>query len=433
MSILALDVGSSAVKAALLDRETAQPIYSPVKVHYEIEYPTPDAAEVPAERLKMAVWEAAKKAVSLNAKGEPVEGIGFSCLMPALVLLGDDEKPLSPIWFHLDRRSRPLARKVLAERGDEFLAFSGNRPLPGGISALCYGQQVQQDPNIKKNTRHYLHANAWLAFLLSGEKCFDVANASFSGLFGTLTDQKWSPEWCEYFGVDPAWLPSIVSGNTTLGGLLPSVAVEWGLPAGIPVKIGTADTSSGMLVSEMKAGDLFVTVGTTTVLARFVDQPKPDAHRLTRMFGIGERFIYAAHNPVGGSALAWMQKLCFADLSPKKYYDYAIPEAAKRATTVQLNPPFLGGDRLEIEPRRAAFHELNLSTDRMDLLAALLVSMREGHRAALSALDLNPEDVGRIYLTGGGLDTLRTILPEFATADVETIDEGALRGVARLW
>ena len=36
-------------------------------------------------------------------------------------------------------------------------------------------------------------------------------------LHGTLTDQAWSPRWCDYFLVDPAWLPAVVCGSTTVG------------------------------------------------------------------------------------------------------------------------------------------------------------------------------------------------------------------------
>lgn len=436
MRILGLDVGTSSVKAAVLDSESGRPLFHPVKVPYEFDHPTPDAAEIPAERLKSTVWRAARDAVTAH-QGDTVEGIGISCLMPALVLLDENLKPLTPIWIHLDRRSRPVARKVLAEVGDEFLRTCGNPPLPGGMSVLCFAEQVEKDPSLRGRVRRYLHANGWLASLLTGAFAFDSANASFTGLFGTLTDRRWSARWCDYFDVDAGWLPDVVSGDATVGGLRTEVARELGLPAGIPVKIGTADTSSGMLASGMTPDDLYVTVGTTTVLARFVESPRPDPRRLTRMFGIGASFIYATHNPVGGSALPWLMQLCFSEYLPEnrkqEFYQKIIPEASKRATEVKLDPPFLGGDRLQIESKHATFRELTLATDRRDLLAALLNAMREGHRTAFDALDWNWDAVQRIFLTGGGSDLLPILLPEFSDDKVQVIEEGALRGTARLF
>src|SRR5262249_52943506 len=96
-------------------------------------------------------------------------------------------------------------------------------------------------------------------------------------------------------------------------------------------------------------------------------------------------------------------------------------------------PPFLGGDRLQIDARRAAFHDLTLASDRMDLLAALLAAMREGYRAAFAALDWESPPPSRIVLTGGGHETLRRLLREWGAGNGETIDEAAMRGVARLF
>src|SRR5207247_165651 len=150
--------------------------------------------------------------------------VGLSCLTPGLVLLDERDRPVAPIWTHLDRRARPAARQVWADVGEEFLASVGNRPLPGGISAVCYRQQLSDDPYLFTRVRSYLHVNGWLGLRLTGERCFEPANACFSGLYGTLTDQQWSPRWCDYFQVEPAWLPPVVSGSTTIGHLRSAVA-----------------------------------------------------------------------------------------------------------------------------------------------------------------------------------------------------------------
>jgi xylulokinase len=429
MRILALDVGTSSVKAAVLEVVSAAPVGPVAKAGYALDHPTPDAAEVPAERLWSAVAAAAREAAQ-GAAG--VEAIGLSCLMPALVLLDGADRPLAPIWTHLDRRARPAARQVWAEVGAAFLAAAGNRPLPGGISAVCYRQQLHDDPGLAGRVKSYLHANGWLGLRLTGERAFDRGNACFTGLYGTLTDRAWSQRWCTYFAVDLSWLPPVVCGRTTLGGLRPEAAAELGLPAGLPVKLGTADTSSAMLAAGMGPGDLLHVVGTTQVLAALTGTPRPDAKRLTRQLGVGEAFIHVTHNPVGGAALDWLRDLCFRDQAEPEFYERTIPAARERATMVTLDPPFLGGDRLEIEAHRAAFRELTLASDRLDLLAAVLEAMRQRHREALAALGLG-ERFRRIFLTGGGAEVVRQLIPEYATATVQLLEEGSLRGVARLF
>jgi xylulokinase len=384
---------------------------------------------LPPERLWSAVASAAREAAG---SGPPVEGVGFSCLTPALVLLDAADRPLAPIWTHLDRRARPAARQVWAEVGEEFLATTGNRPLPGGMTALCYRQMLADDRSLRQRVRSYLHVNGWLVLRLTGARAFDRANASFTGLFGTLTDRAWSPRWCDYFQADSAWLPPVVSGDAAVGALRPEAAAELGVPARVPVKIGTADTSSAMLACGMGPGELLHVVGTTQVLAALTDRPRASPRRLTRMLGVGDAFVHVTHNPVGGAALDWLRELCFRDQKEDEFYDRSIPEALKRQTPVKLDPPFLGGDRLEIEAHRAAFRELTVATDRLDLLAAVLEAMVRGHREALANLGLGT-DFRRIFLTGGGAEVVHRLLPEYAASDVQMVEEGSLRGVARLF
>jgi sugar (pentulose or hexulose) kinase len=87
---------------------------------------------------------------------------------------------------------------------------------------------------------------------------------------------------------------------------------------------------------------------------------------------------------------------------------------------------------LEIEAHRAAFRDLELTTDRLDLLAALLEAMTRGHRDALTALGQGTA-FRRVVVSGGGADLVRQLIPEYRTAPVEEIDEGSLRGVAKLF
>src|SRR4051794_33796559 len=119
MRILALDVGTSAVKAAVLNVPDGGLVGPIARSPVELDRPTPDAAEVPAARLWSAV-AAAARAAALGIEG--VEGVGISCMTPALVLLDRAGEPVAPIWTHLDRRARPAARQVWAAVGEEFLA-----------------------------------------------------------------------------------------------------------------------------------------------------------------------------------------------------------------------------------------------------------------------------------------------------------------------
>jgi sugar (pentulose or hexulose) kinase len=428
MRILALDVGTSSVKAAVLEQSAGLPLGQVIHQTYPLEQPELDAAVIDPEKLRNAVFAAAKAA----ARGFNVEGIGLSCMAPGLILLGKGEKPLTPIITHLDRRARPEAREIEATVGAEFLGENGNRPLPGGISGVVFRHLARATPELRSQVRRYLHLNGWLGLLLTGQYACDPANACFSGLCAALKSFSWSPRWCDYFGVKPHWLPPIRPGEEEFGTLEAEVARELGLTPGIPVKLGTADTSSAMLAARLGAGGVLHVVGTTQVLATLTLHPQPDPRRLTRPFGVGSAFLHVTHNPVGGVALDWLHQLCFRDQNADLFYRETIPQAQRHTTSVKLEPPFLGGDRLEIDARFASWTGLSLSTDRMDLLASLLEGMKEGHRQAWANLGLSHKP-NRIVLTGGGADAIAGLLPEYAGGKIERIEQASLRGVARLF
>jgi sugar (pentulose or hexulose) kinase len=431
MEILALDVGSCVVKAAVVDAEAAQPLSPIARVAFELRRPTPETAEIVAEELWSAVAAAARQA-SRDFPG--VAGVGLSVVTPWLVLLDKAGQPLGPIWTHLDRRARPAARQAWAAAGEEFLATAGNRPLPGRISVLSYRQRLNDDPYLCHHAHSYLHLNGWLAFRITGEPAFDRGNACCTGLFGTMTDCQWSKRWCEYFEVDQDWLPPVLSGSDTIGTVRAAVAAELGVTAGIPLKIGTADSGCAMLGGGVTATDLLHIMGTTQELVRLVDRPVPSARLLTRLLGVGEAYVQVAHNPVGAVALDWVRQLCFREQSDEEFYGRTVPEAKRRSTRVLLDPPFLDSDSLEIEAHRAAFRDLTLTAGRLDLLAAVVQAMAQRHDEAVRALG-GSRAWRRILLIGGGRDAeiVRQLLPEYAAATVERLEEGALRGVARLF
>jgi sugar (pentulose or hexulose) kinase len=187
-----------------------------------------------------------------------------------------------------------------------------------------------------------------------------------------------------------------------------------------------------MLAVEMGEADLLHVIGTTQVLMRKVARPEPSALRLVRRLGIGDDFVHVTHNPVGGSALEWLRQLCFPELKSDEFYDREIPAAANRKTAVNLDPPFLGGDRLEIAPATATFSQLTLWSQREDLLAALVAAMRRGHQTAMKALGISTP-VRRAFITGGAAASVQGLLPEYAQLDVRLFEHGSLLGVARLF
>lgn len=427
MNILAIDIGTSSVKAAVLDKISGQPISQVVKTAYPLLQSEPDMCAIDPDDL----WQAISSAVSQASQGQQVDGIGISCLTPCLVLLDKRDQPILPFVTHLDRRARPTAKALDVRLGTQFLRETGNRPLPGGISGVFFKHWINTRPDLFRLVNRYLHLNSWIVLKLTGLTGFDPGNAGFTGLC-RWADVAWSSEWCNQLSVLPTWLPAIAPGNTTIGGLRKEWASAWSLPAGIPVKLGIPDTSSAILAADMEPGDLLHLVGTTQVLAILTNTPQPSAQRLTRHLGVGDTYLHVTHNPVGGVALEWLHQLCFSELSADEFFGATMDRALEHKTIVSLSPMFLGGDRLEIDEMKAGFQGLSLSTTRLDLLAALLAAMKMGHRNAWSNLERS-QPPKRIFLSGGAAKIVHKLLPEYHHAQVLELDQASLMGVTKLF
>jgi len=426
MNILALDVGANSVQAAVLEAESGKVLGGGLaRADVAIATPSPDAAEVPWEGL----WQALSQAARTATRHAPeAEAIGLAVWTPGLVLVNDKDQPFQPIHLPCDRRARPASRQVDAVVGAKLLATTGQRPIPGAMTAIGFRQLLFQDPYLAHDIKSFLHMNGWLGLHLTGERAFDPCNASCTGLYNTLTDSAWSPRWCDYFEVDPDWLPEVRSPGDTLGTVRSAVAAEIGVPPGIPVKVGAADIVSIMLALDIKPGDLLHLEGSTQLLATLANVPRADSRRFTRQFGSGDKLVFVTHNPLGSAALNWIKQLCFREQSEEEFFTRTIAEAQARSTRVQFDPPFLAGDPLEIEARRASVRDLELTSDRLDVLAGLLSALTRRHQEAMAALDIG--SLGRVFWTGPGVQRIKPLL--YPTAEVQEFENGSLFGIARL-
>jgi xylulokinase len=288
------------------------------------------------------------------------------------------------------------------------------------------------DPYLIREVRRYLHLNGWLALHLTGNAGFDPANASLTGVYGTLTTRSWSPRWCEYFEVDPAWLPPVLDGAATVGTIRSAVAADLGVPAGLPLKLGTDPMSLLVHAVEMEPGDLFHDLDDPQRLVIRVEKPRADGRRLVSRFGLGDGCLETAFNPIGPGSLRWLHALCFRDRSDEEFRQRTIPQAMERGTRVAFDPPFLTGDCLGISAIRAAFRDLTLTTDRLDLLAALLAEMRRRHEIAIQTLSQNSA-IRREFVRGSDAELLKRILPQPADATVPSTYATPLHAVVSLF
>jgi len=441
MNLLGLDIGSSSVKAGLLHngrvrgkmvRTTFRTRHDGVRV------------EVDPQSLLKAVAEA------IHELGRPVksaDAIGLSVMSPAWVAMDSKGKPLTPIVTHQDRRSTEVAIELERRIGKEnFLAWSGNRPVPGGISVTTWAWYLQNEPGMLRHADLVGHLNTFIHRQMTGERIIDPSNASFTGLYSTPDQSGWSEKLCKAVGVSQKLLPEVIEANRIGGKITRAIASRFGLTEGMPMLAGIVDTSSAMLLSGAAIGQLTNNCGSTDVLGLCASRAVPHERLLTRALGVGQKWMSVSTLAAAGSALEWMQHQMFRDVTGAAFWKLvsklANPHRNSRSAKITQLPagtvkfePYLAGERTSVEQRQGAFSGLTLSTTREQMLAGVIQSLVEASAARLDLFrELEIPMRRRVMLTGGSADGLANLLHrEWKgkwTFYVE--EEATLRGLAKL-
>ena len=432
MTLLALDVGSSSVKAAVMrgDRVVGRIVRAG--------YPTRHT-DVRVEVMPNVLLKAIRDAIAqLGAAAKRVEVIGLSVMSPAWVAMDAKGKPLTPIITHQDRRSVEVAKALEQRVGNErYLSIAGNRPVPGGISVTTWAWYLQHQPRVLAKADLVGHLNTFLHRRFTGARVIDPSNASFTGLYRTVDQGGWSDELCEAAGVSESLLPQIRDANVIGGGVTRVAAKQFALTQGTPMMIGLVDTSSAMLLAGARVGQLLNACGSTDVLALCAGKAVPHERLLTRALGVGLKWMSVSTLAAAGSALVWMKDQIFADWSREKFQELMVSLAKKGAAaagTVCFEP-YLAGERTSVEQRQASFTGLTLATTRERMLAAVIEALARASAARLTVFRQIRLPIRRhVTLTGGVSDGLADILhrdwPGKWTFHIE--EEATLRGLASL-
>ncbi|HVX85316.1 MAG TPA: FGGY family carbohydrate kinase [Phycisphaerae bacterium] len=415
MRILALDSGSSSVKAGYWDgcRFAAR-----AKAAYPTHFDGP-RVEVDPTRLLSALAKAAREA---TAGRGAVDIIAYGTFSSGVIVTDPAGRPRTPIITHQDRRSTDTARQLLARLPKRtWLSRLGNLPYPGGIGASTLAWLAQHQPALLKNDARAGQLSSLIAHHLTGQWVIDPSNAVFLGLC-RITDFSWDPAACHAVGIRPASLPRLAWADEISGRLTPAAARRLGLTPGTPVTGGFVDTSAAVIQTPMRPGQLSHNAGSTDVLALSLTSPAPAEGILTRPVGVGRpngpfatRATWLAVRTIAaaGSATAWARRELFRDLSDPQWFA-ALRRACRTAASSPPDPlaprclPAFAGDRAAIPapdaPIGAAFDRITLSATRDQFLQAILRGLLSESRHNIEMLaNLHPLQK-RVYEMGGASD-----------------------------
>lgn len=268
MYLLGYDIGSSSVKAAIVEAETGACVAKDFFPKQE----APIKAERPgwAEQNPEDWWKYLAEATAsvLHSSGvapDEIGAIGISYQMHGLVLLDKDRKILRDAIIWCDSRGVPYGEKAFSELGPEKV-LSHLLNSPGNFTASKLEWVKENEPGIFERIDKILLPGDYIAMRLTGDVCTTVSGLSEMMLWD-FKENAVASFLMDYFGFDGSIVPEIRPTFSEQGRLSGSAAAELGLRAGTPVTYRAGDQPNNALsLNVFNPGEVASTAGTSGVV-----------------------------------------------------------------------------------------------------------------------------------------------------------------------
>jgi xylulokinase len=425
-----LDLGTSGLKGCLIGEDQA--VLAEATAPLSVSRPHDGWSEQnPADWLAAA--EAVLDALAAQQPLEGVRGIGLSGQMHGATLLDAADEVIRPCILWNDTRAWEEAAEL---DGDPmFRRLTGNIVFPG-FTAPKLAWVKRHEPAAFARVARVLLPKDYLRLWLTGEHVAEMSDAAGTSWLDTGR-RAWDEGLLAATDLGIEHMPRLVEGSEVSGGLRPALAARWGLPPGVPVAGGGGDNAaSGVGAGVVRAGQAFVSLGTSGVLFAATRGYHPDAATAVHTFchalpGTWHQMgvILAATD-----ALNWFARLVGTDA---QHLTGGLGALQPPGHTLFL--PYLGGERTPLNDARirGAFIGLEHATDVAAATRAVLEGVTFALRDCRDALAATGTRFDTLLALGGGsrsdywLSAIATALGTSVSVPVAG-DFGGAFGAARL-
>ena len=268
MYLLGYDIGSSSVKASLVDAQSGKCVASAF-------YPKSEAAIIAvkpgwAEQEPASWWENLKLATadimaSSAVCPKDIKAIGISYQMHGLVCVDKGKNPLRPSIIWCDSRAVPYGQKAFDALGHE-QCLSHLLNSPGNFTASKLAWVKENEPELYSKIYKIMLPGDFIAMKLTGEICTSISGLS-EGMMWDFSESRTAKMLLDYYGIDESLIPEIRPTFAEQGRVSAAAAAELGLAEGIPVTYRAGDQPNNALsLNVFNPGEIASTAGTSGVV-----------------------------------------------------------------------------------------------------------------------------------------------------------------------
>jgi len=286
MYFLGYDVGSSSVKASLINGETGECVASDFFPKQEMKITAQKAGW--AEQHPDLWWDNLKLATqSVMASSEidakEIEAIGISYQMHGLVVVDKNNNVLRPSIIWCDSRAAVIGDKAFETLGGE-RCLGSLLNSPGNFTASKLMWVKENEPNVYAQIDKIMLPGDYIALRLTGQARTTISGLS-EGMFWDFQKNEVSKMIMDHYGFNSSMIPEIVPTFSEQGEVTAEVAKELGLAAGTKVTYRGGDQPNNALsLNVLNPGEIATTAGTSGVVYGVSGEVKYDPYSRVNTF-----------------------------------------------------------------------------------------------------------------------------------------------------
>ncbi len=433
MYALAIDAGSSSVRAALYDRQGVLVPGSLAQVDVDLTVSAGGVVEIDAAMLRSAIERAIDSTLQ-HPSAREIGTVGISIFWHSLVVLDRQGEPLTPVLTWADTRSEPESL-TLRDRLDGHAVHQRTGCIlhPSYLPAKILWLQ-RHDPGLSNRAAAYVSFAQYCTLHWLGSPATSVSMASGSGLFHHA-ELGWDEELTRTLGIDPAALGEFVADPELLPPVTEAYAARWPALEGVLWRAPIGDGAASNVGSGCVSGDLLaLMVGTSGALRRCEAEaagPHPVPNGLWRYRLDRRHALTGGALSDGGNVYEWLNETLRLPDEVSLERELAAREPGQHGMIVL---PFWSGERSLgwVGDATAMIAGMKHHTTPLDIFQAAMEAITYRFAALYDALERGGET---IVASGGGLRESPAWLQMMADAFGQPLIasnaiEASLRGAA---
>lgn len=286
MLLLGYDIGSSSIKASLLDAADGKLLASATSPATELRIDTPQPGW--AEQHPQLWWDHLKAATAeiksqVSVSLADVRAIGISYQMHGLVIVDKDFNVLRPAIIWCDSRAVQIGNQASQDIGPD-LCLKRLLNSPGNFTASKLKWVQLNEPDIYARIHKMMLPGDYIAARLTGQIITTPSGLS-EGIMWDFQQKALANLVLDHYGISPELIPAVLPTFSSQGRLTTQAAEELGLSTNVEITYRAGDQPNNALsLNVLEPGEIATTAGTSGVVCGITEKPSYDPQSRVNTF-----------------------------------------------------------------------------------------------------------------------------------------------------